>query len=99
MYGLCANYKAKLGIESFLFAKVELLKAQTMYAKRQTSFDSEKIAQHIDGKDEWSFVFFNLGTAKNCCKICDVPSSDGVLNGDCSKLKENNDKEKKGSLS
>ena len=55
-----------------------------MYAKRQTSFDSEKIAQHIDGKDEWSFVFFNLVTAKNCCKICDVPSSDGVLNGDCS---------------
>ena len=56
-----------------MFAKVELLKAQSMYSKLLTSLDPEKIAQHmhLDQKEECSFVFFNLGTAKNGCKICD----------------------------
>ena len=39
--------------------------------KLLTSLDPEKIAQHIDQTEECSFVFFNLGTAKNCSKICD----------------------------
>ena len=54
-------------------AKVEPLKAQAMYAINMllTSLDPEKIAKHVDQKDECSFVFFNLGTAKNCCKIRD----------------------------
>lgn len=58
-----------------------------MYAKLLTSLYPEKIAQHLDQKEEYS-------AAKSVKK----PSSDGVLNGDCSKLKDN-DKEEKGSLS
>ena len=64
-----------------------------MYSKLLTSVDPEKIAQYIDQKDEYSFVFFNLGTGKNCCKICDDTKFGWCDMADLSKLKENNDRE------
>ena len=48
--------KENQAFQSFLFAKVDLLKAQTMYANLQTSFDSEKIAEHIDTKDNQNYT-------------------------------------------
>ena len=41
-----------------------------MYSQLLTSLDPEKIAQHVDQKVECSFLFNNLGTVKNCRKIC-----------------------------
>ena len=43
--------------------------------------------------------FLTQAQRRTAAKSVTNPSSVGVLNGDCSKLKENDDKEEKGSLS
>ena len=43
--------------------------------------------------------FLTQAQRRTAAKSVTSPSSDGVLNGDCPRLKENNEKEEKGSLS